>query len=381
MESSDTFNLIGRNAYESRQTLDLAHMEDYHIELRRSSETLREAPTFFDIDPGVEDPDYERQTRFEKFAKVRLSAEFAVVLHEGRSLTGGSFVADREGRLLSDSFRAYGMLARFGFDEFETRRFRLNADAGKTLRINGFCVPIGAQTNRNYFHWLLESLPRLLLAHKLTSVPITLLVPEMTPWMAAMLDVFGRSTDTIVTRSDGATTCSQLLFAARGLSNINTFSHHGMELIEFLIEKTSHLSPLIQNKRLFVSRAHANNRKLSNEAALINVAERHGFFVVFPENYSFMQQISMFRAADIVTGALGAGLTNVAFMRKGGALLELAPSRRDGDATLFANLCSLRGLRYGCIVGSQSIDVAGPAHLGDFTVPESMFEAALIAMR
>ena len=76
-------------------------------------------------------------------------------------------------------------------------------------------------------------------------------------------------------------------------------------------------------RRLLVSRRDARQRRVANEDALYRVLQPLGFEIVTPGELSVREQIATFRAAEIVVGPHGAGLTNLLFARPGTRAVEL----------------------------------------------------------
>ena len=79
-------------------------------------------------------------------------------------------------------------------------------------------------------------------------------------------------------------------------------------------------------RRLYVSRSDATRRPLANERAVEAVLRSRGFTVVVPSALSLVEQIRLFKGADVVVGPHGAGMTNIGFCRPGTKVLELMQS-------------------------------------------------------
>ncbi|MDB5133933.1 MAG: glycosyltransferase family 61 protein, partial [Mucilaginibacter sp.] len=75
--------------------------------------------------------------------------------------------------------------------------------------------------------------------------------------------------------------------------------------------------------KLYVSRQLAGRRKVMNEEEVLEILERHGFTIFYPERFSFLEQVAIFSDVKYLVGMHGSGLTNLLFMGKGTSLLEL----------------------------------------------------------
>jgi len=79
-------------------------------------------------------------------------------------------------------------------------------------------------------------------------------------------------------------------------------------------------------RRLYIDRSRAPSRKIINNQEFIEFLTEYDITPVRLEDYSFSDQASLFRNADIVLGVHGAGLTNMVFNEnKDAKLLEILP--------------------------------------------------------
>ena len=71
--------------------------------------------------------------------------------------------------------------------------------------------------------------------------------------------------------------------------------------------------PQVSKRRVYISRAQAGKRRVVNEAALVPLLHDYGFDIVHLENLSVPEQIALFRQAEVVIGAHGAGFANLIY--------------------------------------------------------------------
>lgn len=368
------FKLVNGDSYPKLPPESLLSSEDDCQILIRPADRFepRDPPLYFDVDPGVAGVTQEHRIRFETFAQTRLAESSIMVLPEGSVVTDGFFTADRSRNILVDSFRAYGMVSKYGFDDLGDRRLERPLVTGDTVK--SLAVAVGIQTNTNYFHWLLEALPRLWLARRFDGLEAaTILVPPMRPWMAEMVAAVGADPRRLLVPKAEETRCGRLVVPARGLGNIHTFAWHAFQMVDDLAAR---LTVRRRSRRLFISRKDAASRRITNEDEIFALAARYGFERVFPEKLSFSDQMALFAETEAVAGALGAGLTNSVFMPAGGALIEFAPEQRQGDAVLFANLAHHRKLHYAGIVGTLDENSMRTFDRRDFSISPDMADKA-----
>lgn len=196
----------------------------------------------------------------------------------------------------------------------------------------------------NYFHWMMELLPRVQL---LDSMPEYQHVPFIVPSAAPS---FVKETLRL------AGYCDRVQFIDRGIHEFQTL------LIPSALSPPSHPSPAAVawlhrhlgqhirrgNRRIFVSRKDALTRRLTNERDVESVLSRHGFETVIMSDYNVEAQVQLFSESEFIVGIHGAALTNLAFCFPGTHVLELF---LDGWFTnAFYHTSLLRNLSYGYLV-------------------------------
>ena len=105
--------------------------------------------------------------------------------------------------------------------------------------------------------------------------------------------------------------------------------------------------------RFFISRKNTFRRNILNVDDLKEVFKKHGIVSVELENLSFLEQMHLFRYAEIVIGAHGAGLTNIIFCKPHTKVMELV--NENYAHQMFYCLATVLELDYFYLVG-QIID-------------------------
>jgi capsular polysaccharide biosynthesis protein len=94
-----------------------------------------------------------------------------------------------------------------------------------------------------------------------------------------------------------------------------------------------------------------NNRRVDNEAELMDYLSGRGFEMVDAGKLSALEQIETFAQASVIVGAHSAGLVNLTFASPGAAVVELFPS--GGVNTCYWKLAeSVPGLEYRYVLGT-----------------------------
>ncbi|SDA35269.1 Protein of unknown function [Methylobacterium sp. UNC378MF] len=76
-------------------------------------------------------------------------------------------------------------------------------------------------------------------------------------------------------------------------------------------------------RRIILSRRGFTQRRLVNEADIIEALQPHGFEVVHPEQLTFAEQVAIYHSADIIIGSASSALINCIFCRPDARVVAL----------------------------------------------------------
>jgi hypothetical protein len=192
-----------------------------------------------------------------------------------------------------------------------------------------------------YFHWLLESLPRLWLLKQYEvetgeSIPV-LIDTNPSRHVVETLRLLGIH-DVIEWKATAATAEHLLIpMAMHGTGIPSPFACRW--LADALLSSTE--LPSIKAPLVYISRAKTKKRRVVNEAEVIDWLEGWGFQSFFLEEMSLAEQMALFKQAKLVAGPHGAGFSNVIFSYKLKLLEFFEPS--------YLNACFYRlasGMRF-----------------------------------
>lgn len=227
----------------------------------------------------------------------------------------------------------------------------------KKIRITEPVVLLNMPWHHNLYHWLLETLPRLLLYEQASSIKgLPLVMPtKVAAFVRESLELAGYL-DKVLFLDDGVYQFEQLHL----LSRLSPTSMPSPAAIKWLNHNLSVPGESPKGRRIYVSRADAKYRFVTNEVEVQKLLSEYGFETVVLSEYSLEQKVKIFQQAEMVIGSSGAGFTGIAFMQPGSLLVEFFPEGHFADC--FYNLANLIGLEYGFLIGKKdglgfSIDV------------------------
>lgn len=244
-------------------------------------------------------------------------------------------------------------------------------------RLAGDLFLLTSSLTGNYYHWLVEALPRVALWRQL---PDGFRILSRRPYR-----LFHRQS-----------------LAAAGIQeqdleiiSEHTFLEGQVAFADPLVLSTTELSPSIvpfyralrdeiapspkKRRRLLVSRRNAGTRRILNEDAIATALVPLGFEVIESETMAFADQVATFAEAEVIVGAHGAGLANMVFTDPGTIVLELTHSRFRGLSS-YDPLAQMFGVTFAVLVGATQLPPDQPeperGENLDFTVkPEAVVGA------
>ena len=208
--------------------------------------------------------------------------------------------------------------------------------------------------SNNYYHTLVDNLPRLLALHqpRLADVPIQVLVPsDLQPVERYFLDRLLPPHVRVGVVDGGPLFRLESLIQPTFLSRqMSGFLPRGW--LDFFLPRVLPNRPRNRHRRIYVTRrASRVGRRILNEAELLSVLARHGVESHALESMSIEAQIELFYDAELVVAPHGAGLTNLLFAERAN-VIELHPAPKIMPHYFF--LSRALGHRYGYVCGDAA---------------------------
>ena len=229
----------------------------------------------------------------------------------------------------------------------------------------------------NYGHWMLEMLPRVLLAKENLGITgLRYLVHELAAPMRGVIDetlqIAGVAPGEILRTGNEPHYFSDLII-------VDGLSEHGLYMSPLCVATLERFAARVRtgpSERIFVTRRSARWRRFREEEALHDIAQRAGYSLVDPGEMPVAQQIMVFKGARRIAGITGAGLSNIAFAAPGAAVRMFVP--RSMPDTFFWLISQIREHGYAELrcaeVGMPPVDsVVHPSWNCDITISPAAF--------
>ena len=179
-----------------------------------------------------------------------------------------------------------------------------------------------AGSSRNFYHSLLDALPRWGLATEAFPglKPDAIVIGHTSPWDRQLVSLLGLDDYTLITPTPTTIQANRLIVPSMGNSEALT----PRWITEWLRAALPPRDVRDRPRRIFVSRGNRpRTRRYVQEQALLEQLRPLGFASFDPGAHSVQDQIDTFAAAEVVVAPHGAGLANLNFSPAGVRVLEL----------------------------------------------------------
>jgi hypothetical protein len=241
-------------------------------------------------------------------------------------------------------------------------------------------VDWGHHYHHNYFHWLYDVLPRLLLIKNNVSFN-KVYVNEDKDFQTEILSAFGFDSLHVLPARKYPWLLAKTVYGVKFLNSFNTLTPDLVSYVrQVMLEKFGGNNKSCKNngnKRLYISRSDAHGRLITNENTVVEYLSSIGFERLCPGQLSMEEQVSLFSQAECVVGPHGAAMSNLTFCRKGCSVIELFPDSYKID--LYKTIAGAVGARYVSLGGENmsSMDDYWNHQHTDFSVDLSRLKSLL----
>ncbi|MDX2082921.1 MAG: glycosyltransferase family 61 protein [Rickettsiales bacterium] len=210
----------------------------------------------------------------------------------------------------------------------------------------------------NYYHWHIFALSKLLFLKEKNLLENSLLfLPKKYrryKFALASLEKFGIKKNQIVfVPRKSNIKVKELALVKAPQQNLPAFN----QLRNILTANLQ--SDLNFGDKIYISRAGQVLRFVENEDQVVKLLEKYGFKKLIIDQFSYDEQIAICNKVKYLVSPHGAGLTNILFMKKNSAILEMAVKPYDyKPVTDYYKLADMLGLKYfyqECEMGENSV--------------------------
>lgn len=187
----------------------------------------------------------------------------------------------------------------------------------------------------NYYHWLIDTLPRLLVLRQINQ-EATLLLPVspkgQPDYIQHTVTALG-FTRYLLLRNQQVLNAKNLLLPELTAPSL-TQNPQLVQQVRSKLLDTLKLVPVTATRRVYAARASSGVRSIQNERAVEALLQRLGFEKVYFEQLSFLEQVQLMHETIVLVGVHGAGMTNMMFLPREAQVVELL-NEKCGDLCYF----------------------------------------------
>lgn len=183
---------------------------------------------------------------------------------------------------------------------------------------------------------------------------------------------FRINTDLVENKSDIASLDMSYLFSSAALQLVRDFA--------LTSSKESSTHPTCR-KRIYLKRSpihiegiqYNSTRGIINDREVISILKEYDFDIVDITSLNFLEQIKLFRSADIIVSPLGAVLTNCIFCDPSSIVIGLGAYYEGADYSYHSEMMASLGLNYSVVLGAQYRERnTNPLHYSYFICIDSL---------
>lgn len=252
-------------------------------------------------------------------------SEFVAGIEDGYVLPSTGLGVDASGRLIQESVEPPEKRGNFVIETLVWHGFHDSPgllDAllrGKTSTLDSYATERDAicplcPRFTNYYHWLIETVPKLRYARAYETafdVDVTYLVPSDAPlWLDRTLELLGVSDSTVERATSPVYRTDRLLIPS--FPDLKPRNYRWIRE-DVLANASPDREAIGAGNNVYISRATAIERRVVNEADVVETLSEYGFESYRLEEHTVAENVMLFNEAEVIVGPHGAGLADIVF--------------------------------------------------------------------
>lgn len=199
----------------------------------------------------------------------------------------------------------------------------------------------------NYYHWLIDALPRLRHLEGSMTPDTKIYVPARKRYQRQSIAALGfRSEQIIAAKYSTHVASPRVMAASRRTQSCSQAD------CDYLHQRFTQGLSCQPSQRIFLSRRRRGIRSLVNEREIYSLLKPLGFRRVLLEDLAFDQQVKLFHSAEAIVAPHGAGLANLVFAQSGAQVLEITTPYRLYGYHCFYEIAHYRQQNYRALIAN-----------------------------
>ena len=205
----------------------------------------------------------------------------------------------------------------------------------KKIKGKVFSLIQGASGNNNYFHWMFDVLPRLIMLEKVYNLSDIdyFYSPQIKSWQLSTLSVFNISKEKLINSNHHRHIhADKILAVSHPWYNKGRILNEAKNLPSWITSEIAskfekHGKKFECNDKIFIDRRESlyNHCQIINDVEIQSHLKKKGFTVYKVGELNFFEQIYLFQNAKVIIGAHGAAFANLIFCKPNTKILDIIP--------------------------------------------------------
>lgn len=193
--------------------------------------------------------------------------------------------------------------------------------AKKNFPLEGACLDLGQLVySSNYFHCLIDQLPKLAMLRAAGWEPDWILIPrKRSRFVDAIYERIGLKDKIIYTSVRDLTKASEMFACSLPNQHVGKYESWGIKFLNELFQPKKER----QKIKLFIDRSGSASRRVKNQSQIEEKLTKFGFTKIRLEEKTIQEQVNLFHNAEVIIAPHGAGLANLAFCQPNTKVIEL----------------------------------------------------------
>lgn len=250
------------------------------------------------------------------------NVQWVTILPEGTVINEGGILT-QEGFILKDTQTSNN-------DQHRLIRPKRDLNSENPMYFKGRLAVISSPGSENWYHWLLQVLPRLIILQESGIEYDRIYINNLKyEWqkqsLNALLNELKIPEDKLlIINGDVIVQASYLI-----VPSVPFIPSVREQLPQWLVLRLRQIflnpnfSQIETCDKIYISRKNASCRRITNESALTNELQRRGYKIVYLESLSPYDQARIFNKAKIIIGPHGSGFANLLFISEGCQIIEI----------------------------------------------------------
>ena len=246
--------------------------------------------------------------------------------------------------------------------------------------VDGKVAVLSGNTSQIYYHWIVDSLPKLGLIEKsgidLNSIDKFVVSryydSQQSGFHKETLDILGIPPEKIIDSSKYPHIKAEQLIVSSYPGIVCLPTKWAINFLKSKFLYTESKSNLDRPERIYISRRIAGTRRIINENEVIKLLESLGFVTITGESMSIAEKIELMSNTKVVLGQHSGGFTNLLFCNPGTKIIEVFTPNNIGMC--YYIMSNHLGLEYYYLIG----EAVGCSYLRNLIYETDGFEDTFI---